>query len=576
MATTVTSSIGTSGRDYSTLAAWLAACPADLVAADQIWRGECYNDAEFVSSSQLLNVSGITSDATRYPILTVATGQGFKANGGAATLPLRYDQSKGVGIRFNGGYAKIIEGGGILIVDGLQIKYDSSSSSNYSIPITGLRAMRNCIFETIQTANIVVNYVQEIANSVLVYNGATFSGTAVRPSSGTDRIINCTIVRPSDLTAGGTGIAGGSDGYPQVTNCAVFGFTTPFDGTIASYAAGSGNNASDVATTAMAGGSGGSNQGSLTYASQFESTTNASRDWRAAVVGVLETTGVRAQTYTADLDIIGASRSTTTPSIGAREYVTASTNYTLTVDHGQLAMTGQDVTLTATGNYALAVDHAQLAMQGQDVTMTPTGNLSLAVDHGQLALQGYDVLFILTATGSHAELAMQGQDVTLQLGSGYTLAVDHAQLAMQGQEVLFALSVVGSHAELALQGQDVGLLAANSFSLTVDHAQLAMQGQDIGLSYTGNYALAVEHAYLAFAGSNVVLSYSGLVLAVYRRWFPLPLAERLSWLRRYSTMHADAISEAAGASNWARYTLYRNVEVDIHSVPGYPRRNYTN
>jgi hypothetical protein len=171
---------------------------------------------------------------------------------------------------------------------------------------------------------------------------------------------------------------------------------------------------------------------------------------------------------------------------------------------------------------------------------------------------------------------MQGQDVTLQLGSGYTLAVDHAQLAMQGQEVLFALSVVGSHAELALQGQDVGLLAANSFSLTVDHAQLAMQGQDIGLSYTGNYALAVEHAYLAFAGSNVVLSYSGLVLAVYRRWFPLPLAERLSWLRRYSTMHADAISEAAGASNWARYTLYRNVEVDIHSVPGYPRRNYTN
>lgn len=324
MTTTVTHSIGTTGRDYSTIQAWHDASPADLTTADQVWRGELYNDTEFATTSNLLAVTHVT-DATRNFYLTVASGQGFRDNGGATTSPLKYDQSRGVGLRWTTGYGSLITGGGAtgLILDGLQISYDSTSSSNYSPPISVTQAMRNCLFETRQTANNVLNYINEITNCVLVYRGTTFSGVAVRPTSGTDKIINNTIVRPSDLTAGGTGIAGGGDGFPQVTNCAVFGFTTHFAGTIASYAAGSGNNASSVATTSIAGGSGGSNQGSLTFASQFQTSTDSARDWRPAVGGSLVATGVRAQTYTADLDIIGAARSTSTPGIGAREYLAA-------------------------------------------------------------------------------------------------------------------------------------------------------------------------------------------------------------------------------------------------------------
>lgn len=318
MPTTVTHSIGTSSRDYSTIQAWHDAAP-DLVANDQIWKGECYNDSEFTSSGTILSVT-VNVDSTRFCLLTVGSGQGFKSNGGAASLPLRYDQSKGVGLRFTGGYNTFIDGGGVnagLKIDGLQVYYDSGSSSPYFPVMYRISSVKNCHFSSRQTTGSLMHYCGELVNSIVALRGTSFSGNAVRPSVGTDRIINTTIVRPSDLTAGGTGISGGSDGYPQVTNCAVFGFSTQFGGTIGSYAAGSGNNASSVASGSIPGSS---NQASLTYSSQFENVNDTTRDWRPKSGGALTNTGSRQQTYTADVDIIGAARSTSTPSIGAREF----------------------------------------------------------------------------------------------------------------------------------------------------------------------------------------------------------------------------------------------------------------
>ena len=128
---------------------------------------------------------------------------------------------------------------------------------------------------------------------------------------------NLTVVRPSDLTAGGTGIDVTGTSDPIVTNSAVFGFSTMFGGT---YDAGSGNNASSVAGGSIPGSS---NQASLTYASQFTTVTHAARDWRPASGGALPANGSRQQTFTSDLDVIGAARSTSTPTIGAREVAAA-------------------------------------------------------------------------------------------------------------------------------------------------------------------------------------------------------------------------------------------------------------
>lgn len=322
MTTTVVHSIGTASRDYSTIAAWYAAAPLNLVTADQVWRGESYNDAEFTTTSTLVTVSGSTvSDATRYLLLTVAAGQGYRDNAGASTAPLRYDATKGVGLRWTSGYGSIISDAHSLVVDGLQISYGSTSSSNYSPPLSGLRALHNCLFESVQTANNSVNFPGEVVNCVVCMRGTTFSGTAIRPTSdspGVDHFIGNTIVRPSDLTAGGTGISGGGDGFPVVSDNAVFGFTTPFAGTIASYPAGSGNNASSVASGSMPGSA---NQASLTFTAQFQTSTDSTRDWRPTSGGALVGNGTRQQTYTNDLDIMNAARSISTPTIGAREYI---------------------------------------------------------------------------------------------------------------------------------------------------------------------------------------------------------------------------------------------------------------
>src|SRR5947209_3758092 len=102
MPTVVTKSIGSAGgRDYSTIALFIAALPANLVTADQQWIGECYNDSEFAIGSALA-FSGITTDATRNIILRCASGQSFNDNAGKATNALRYNQTNGVGIRVTG------------------------------------------------------------------------------------------------------------------------------------------------------------------------------------------------------------------------------------------------------------------------------------------------------------------------------------------------------------------------------------------------------------------------------------------------------------------------------------------
>jgi hypothetical protein len=93
MPTTVTKIIGTGG-DYTTIAAWLAACPANLVTADQIWQGKLKNQ----TFNEAVVFSGITTDATRYIELTTDTGASFRDNASVRSNALRYNASNGAAI----------------------------------------------------------------------------------------------------------------------------------------------------------------------------------------------------------------------------------------------------------------------------------------------------------------------------------------------------------------------------------------------------------------------------------------------------------------------------------------------
>jgi putative hemolysin len=73
MPTTVVKTIRTSGGDYTTLSAWEAAQQGDLVSADEIRVAECYNDWPSGLVDGVL-IDGWTTDATRYPKITVAEG----------------------------------------------------------------------------------------------------------------------------------------------------------------------------------------------------------------------------------------------------------------------------------------------------------------------------------------------------------------------------------------------------------------------------------------------------------------------------------------------------------------------
>lgn len=106
MPTTTVKTIGSGGgRDYTTLQSWEDASPANLVTADEIWRGEIYNDSEFVSASAILTIAGSTTDSTRYKELTTASGQSAWDN---SANPIRFDATKGVALRCTGGYLDFV------------------------------------------------------------------------------------------------------------------------------------------------------------------------------------------------------------------------------------------------------------------------------------------------------------------------------------------------------------------------------------------------------------------------------------------------------------------------------------
>lgn len=312
MATTVTSSIGSAGgRDYSTLATWEAACPANLVTSDQIWRGECYNDSEFVVAGTPLTISGITTDATRYIILTAAAGQSFQDHASVRTNPLYYDATKGVGIRSTGSYNRVID----VLCDNvhlsrLQIQApDDSQAKGVFFNTQNDCTVTDCIIHAREVTPFTVAPNGIIfTNCLLIMRGA---GKIIGLGGGNgNRFEFCTIIG-----SGGSSDAG-SIGYATLTveNCAIFNFATGFSTTTGGTLAG-GFNCTDLASAP-----GSSNQVSKTFSAQFESTTN---DFRAKSGGDLAN-GTPATGY-ATTDISGTTRNATTPYIGAWELVSGST-----------------------------------------------------------------------------------------------------------------------------------------------------------------------------------------------------------------------------------------------------------
>lgn len=321
MATVITKSIGTTGRDYSTLQAFFDAIPANLVTADEQWIGEVYNDG-LISTTGSQSLTGKTTDATRNVILRAAAGQSFNDHANKRTNPLRVNQSNGATITITSGSSVFVLtiAANYTVVEGLQ--FDGDSDERAAINVTGTNCeIRDCICEGGSATSYGVVVIDGASCNVVNCVAIQLRDFGVGFVSGGNSagFYNCTAFRASAIGPTRAGFRRNYDS-PIAKNCASFNFS---DGWDSGWSSSSSNNATDGSTAPGSGSLTG-----LTLSNQFESVaTDGTHDLRVKAGAGLINAGTRDQTNTNDLDITETARSTSTPTIGAWEYGVAASSY---------------------------------------------------------------------------------------------------------------------------------------------------------------------------------------------------------------------------------------------------------
>lgn len=301
-----TSIIGTGG-DYTTLQAWEDSMDATLTDAEI---GKVKNQ-NFSSASNLLTFSGVTTSGTFTITLTTDTGASFIDNAGAASNALFPNASNGAIITLTGSYAIAISVAiSNCFIEKLQVNATGAPSQPYAI--SGDRSntkIDNCIIRGSTRASQVNDSVCDIwstvaTNCLFIQHGASTGRCITGITSAV--VNNCTVIATGGST--GRGIKAAYAGL-TVKNTAVFGFTTPCEGT---FNAASDYNATDAASIGT--GQGTHNLESQTFANQFESTTT---DFRLKTGANLIDAGVSGVTTT---DIVNQAVSGSVRDIGAWEF----------------------------------------------------------------------------------------------------------------------------------------------------------------------------------------------------------------------------------------------------------------
>jgi hypothetical protein len=356
MVTVVNSSIGsvdpgTEDAHYSTLALWEADTDNNLVTGDTQHNGKC-RDQEFDLSTSGLELGGATTDATRYRRLTTYQGEGFRDN---APTTLRYGIA---GARIT----LVVAGQGVNIVenffrvDGLQIVNTSTNGSATTLTGNNNTLVDNCILETYNAGlgrgglyfpNLGSAATMTARNTVVIarFGSAGFAVSISHQTAAT--LANVSIVKPSDLTAGGTAIAVlSTNPVIAAKNVAVFGLATLGGGSGITWT----TSGTDLTgTTGLT--------GSLTYADQFENTEDATRDFRLKTGADLIDAGtdLSGSDLPADDDIFGTARPASWD-IGCFELAAAGASAAITgtavdsITEADVVTGGKTIIITLTGD----------------------------------------------------------------------------------------------------------------------------------------------------------------------------------------------------------------------------------
>ena len=316
MATIQNKIIGTSG-DYTTIAAWEAAIPANLVTADEVWVGKL-KDQTFTEKT---HITGHTTDATRYIELTTDTAASFADDD---TNRLDYDAAQGAAITSSLNYDEILAlSDNFTRLTKLQVTSTGTGAGRTLEVFANNCTIRDSIIQgQLKSAKPIISHdnaasTNHYINCLIIADRFTNAGGAGFFGGGadTDDFINCTVVCPSDVT--NTTSRGINRDYNDVLaeSNAVFGFATNFNKT-SGWRTGSSHNAADDATADDPGATGAQNN--LTYANQFTTISGSSLDFRLKSGNDLDGAGEQ-HALTNDLDIFGNARDTSTPSVGCFE-----------------------------------------------------------------------------------------------------------------------------------------------------------------------------------------------------------------------------------------------------------------
>ena len=291
--------------DWTTLASWTAALPLTLSAPEV---GIIWADAEHTISA-VVNWGTHNTDAVNNITLKAKEELAFYAH---AASVLRYDPTKGVAIRMTVNYTNIFTTGNVAnysVVKGLQLK----SPDGRLLNLFGNNTLVDrCLLEKSGYSSALL-VGGDVRNCIVIIDN---DNTATRPidiEGASRKITNCTIVRPSNRTAGGVALRA-NYGSLHVKNCIVAGFTTAPEGTV------TGDHNASTNATAIPSGTGDvviSNP-----ATEFVQSSSGSgvHDFRLVTGSVSRNAGIAAPTENpAGIDIIGTARSDP-PDIGAHEF----------------------------------------------------------------------------------------------------------------------------------------------------------------------------------------------------------------------------------------------------------------
>lgn len=390
--------------DYSSISAWISACPPDLTVADERWIGECYDQGTLSGSG----FGGVTTDSTRYPILRCAAGQGFGGKAGVRTTALNYNASGGVAIEATGGAGPfLINTIPYFQIHGLQVKSTSYTAAvSFRDGTNGTARIDACIFTSNASGTVVDDHPGTrpfYTNCLFLFVGG--SGSAMLLTHG--YVLGCTFISLS-----GAGYALHLE-YNQaiIQNCAVFGFGYGF--TDSTPASGSDYNATDQSSAVT----GSHNQVSLTMSAQF---VNASSDFRATQQ--ISGNGIHNGTPDSSnlpVDVSGFTRDAVTPYIGCWEAAVLSTAFTVSPTTIPASHSGS-ITLTLSG-----VGTTWSSGSTVSVTNSLTGTTTVTKGTWTRTSNTAATLTVTTSTGAGTyKITVDGTDNsgTLTVGTA-TLAV---------------------------------------------------------------------------------------------------------------------------------------------------------